>query len=624
MPWKVFREHGKFCLHKMNGSEKGDLIHCHDTAEMARRQQAALYVSENKELEPEDAIILDEDGMEYKEWGDSVPAYATGAHSFGELESEREAREKVHELSELMSDFQSLVGNIIYTPAEEVDADKIHELDLLYDDFKSRATGLLEEPMDEEEKAVWSTASANNLPDSAFLYIEPGGKKDSEGKTVPRSLRHLPVRNAEGKLDPAHIRNAAARANQVKLSGGKTISPALANRLIARARSLLKRTKKETILETAVNKVKEFLGIEEPSDIMIYKEEDGSYGWVTDYSNKFMDRDNPPNIIASAAHQKFVDKVDKGEAPLPELHLWHVPEWRIGYATAVAYDDSGFPIAIGRFDNNKESQEIAEWLSKQKDFGVSHGMLNRTIQFDQEDPSIIIAYETHEISPLPREHAANLLADWYVIKNETKELEEVNMTIPEEKRQELLKRGLPEATLSALEERNRVKSETATAEGIKSKEAEEVQPVPESEAVSTETVAPEAEKPVETEDVKTSDFPTRQEVAEAVANVVAPVVEELKAKFEELDAKMGEAMKQLAEFQTSDEKRIKEIISMTPRDSLASLMAARFTDRASSSKQTKVGNNDNLLEKKPREEKEEDNGRRVGIPFVDKMLQDGK
>ena len=62
MPWKVFREQGKFCLHKMVNGEKGELVHCHDSAEMARRQQAALYVSENKELEPEDAIIVDEDG----------------------------------------------------------------------------------------------------------------------------------------------------------------------------------------------------------------------------------------------------------------------------------------------------------------------------------------------------------------------------------------------------------------------------------------------------------------------------------------------------------------------------------------------------------------------------------
>jgi hypothetical protein len=29
--------------------------------------------------------------------------------------------------------------------------------------------------------AVWTTEYINNLPDSAFLYISPGGSKDSSG-----------------------------------------------------------------------------------------------------------------------------------------------------------------------------------------------------------------------------------------------------------------------------------------------------------------------------------------------------------------------------------------------------------------------------------------------------------
>jgi phage I-like protein len=62
--------------------------------------------------------------------------------------------------------------------------------------------------------AEWDTAYVNHLPDSAFAYIEPGGKKDSEGKTVPRSKRHFPLKNNDGKLDAAHVRNALSRAPQ--------------------------------------------------------------------------------------------------------------------------------------------------------------------------------------------------------------------------------------------------------------------------------------------------------------------------------------------------------------------------------------------------------------------------
>jgi site-specific DNA-adenine methylase len=60
-------------------------------------------------------------------------------------------------------------------------------------------------------KAEWTRAYINDLPDSAFLYIEPGGEKDDEGKTVPRSLRRFPVRNHLGRLDVPHLRNALAR-----------------------------------------------------------------------------------------------------------------------------------------------------------------------------------------------------------------------------------------------------------------------------------------------------------------------------------------------------------------------------------------------------------------------------
>jgi HK97 family phage prohead protease len=57
-------------------------------------------------------------------------------------------------------------------------------------------------------RAQMSTQSINDLPDSDFAYIEPGGKKDSSGRTVPRSLRHFPVHDA------AHTRDALSRAPQ--------------------------------------------------------------------------------------------------------------------------------------------------------------------------------------------------------------------------------------------------------------------------------------------------------------------------------------------------------------------------------------------------------------------------
>jgi len=76
-----------------------------------------------------------------------------------------------------------------------------------------------------EELAKWDTKYINDLPDAAFAYIEPGGKKDEEGKTVPRSKRHLPHHNMNVKkgtehdtVDIPHLRNALARLPQTKIS----------------------------------------------------------------------------------------------------------------------------------------------------------------------------------------------------------------------------------------------------------------------------------------------------------------------------------------------------------------------------------------------------------------------
>ena len=63
-------------------------------------------------------------------------------------------------------------------------------------------------------EATWDTAYINNLPDSSFAYIESGGTKDGDGKTVPRSLRHFPYKDDSGAVDLPHLRNALARAPQ--------------------------------------------------------------------------------------------------------------------------------------------------------------------------------------------------------------------------------------------------------------------------------------------------------------------------------------------------------------------------------------------------------------------------
>ena len=68
-----------------------------------------------------------------------------------------------------------------------------------------------------ETRAEWDTAYINDLPDSAFAAILPGGEKDDEGKTVPRDLRKLPHHDAAGEIDMPHLRNALSRESQADI-----------------------------------------------------------------------------------------------------------------------------------------------------------------------------------------------------------------------------------------------------------------------------------------------------------------------------------------------------------------------------------------------------------------------
>ncbi len=71
-----------------------------------------------------------------------------------------------------------------------------------------------EEKKKKESMVKWTAKYVNDLPDSAFAIVLPGGEKDENGKTVPRGLRKLPFKDKEGKIDLPHLTNALARVAQ--------------------------------------------------------------------------------------------------------------------------------------------------------------------------------------------------------------------------------------------------------------------------------------------------------------------------------------------------------------------------------------------------------------------------
>lgn len=64
-------------------------------------------------------------------------------------------------------------------------------------------------------KAVWTKKDIDELPDSSFAFIASGGEK-KDGVTEPKSLRKLPYKDKDGKIDAPHVRDALARLDQTE------------------------------------------------------------------------------------------------------------------------------------------------------------------------------------------------------------------------------------------------------------------------------------------------------------------------------------------------------------------------------------------------------------------------
>jgi hypothetical protein len=87
-----------------------------------------------------------------------------------------------------------------------------------------------------EEAAKWTRAYINSLPDSAFIYIEPGYKEGED-----KRARHLPYKDDTGKIDLPHLRNAMARCNQIKPVRSGTDQSQMRKTACAKAQRLAKK-----------------------------------------------------------------------------------------------------------------------------------------------------------------------------------------------------------------------------------------------------------------------------------------------------------------------------------------------------------------------------------------------
>ena len=334
--------------------------------------------------------------------------------------------------------------------------------------------------------------------------------------------------------------------------------------------------------------------------------ETGQYRWLAVYSNKWRDEDNPPEILASTAHKEFEEAVDKGDWPYPEAWLWHVPGTRFGVADFVTYDDNGFALVSGTVDVGKE--DIAEALAKDDDLATSHGMPIKEIERDEEDSTIITRYRSVEISPLPREAAANKHTGFEFIN------QEVKMSVPDYKRP-WMEEHLGADGLKELDSFLAAKAKELDELNIQSKDAAE--DVEESQEVAQESVEEEgdeeevaepkeAEQPAE----ESPAYVTADEVAEAVGAYLKPIMEKLEA----LGQAAEEQAKSIKELKQGSEEKAADIIANTP--------AASLTDRIGSvigSPDTFVDGRTTLAKSGP-QETEDENDKPTLVPLLNDFM----
>ncbi len=630
------------CVHKKNPDGKaGRKIGCHDSREKALAHMRALYAAEGdvKEVEAIDKELHDI-GLEtkeieelvakcYGEMGEYVP---WGVKSFEELDTWKKTQKVTREVSASTYAFQRIVENIMGDYDLGMN-EKLAAVKELADEFAARVESQTDQP-DPAHKEITDNLDEETPPvpsedgDWIDLVDDPEFTGDDEGKA-----RRADVSAAERKravaeygnvayADPVnkkypidteeHIRAAWNYINQARNAAKYPDKGAVIKRKIIAAwkrkideagpPSAKKELDIESIVESVMEKVKDLFGVrksdKETDGFMAYKEADGSYRWLARYSNHFRDQDNPPEIISSASHQHFVERVEKGLAPLPELWIWHVKEWRIGQADWVAFDkDSGFAMAGGH--SLPGAEPVFEALSKIKGIKVSHGMPKKTIVRDEKDQTIIVEHETREISPLPGWAAANKLTGFVVLDTDTKEAE---MAIPADKREKLIKEwGISEDILSKIEAANQADSQKAQAEGLEHKES------PPAAESGDETAAAGA---TEKKDPEVSEAPSEE--AKTIKEL-EPVFAEIAAQFKAIHAKLDALEKK----QASDQEALNKAVSQSPAASILSMFGVT-AQSAIGNEATQVDGRTSLAKQKPAEPKVQEG--RTFVPFINEIL----
>lgn len=362
---------------------------------------AAAAAAEPAAEEKMDAMPVAVVEMPYQPYG--------GAVTWDQLDEFMDGQDEAHAIRKTTYQFQDLVDNIM---SDDTIENKGERVAAVAEEFDRRLQMERAKEAAEAEpqgiaatlrswinagKAALSTGTINDLPDSAFAFIESGGTKDAGGKTTPRSLRHYPIHDA------AHVRNALARASQQIARGGK--GAAIAKKALAKIKAAAARMK----IGTAGKEI---------SGFTIEKDRAGNYRWIGWASGHWRDQDygrhEKGELIPSEAHQRFIKWLDaKPGLRAPQLWAWHTP----GTATKHAADwwdyADGFLVLSGPL-TKAEGERLAK-LAKKVSLAMSHGFLGWNIDAES---GVIGDYRSYEVSYLPRQKAAAVWTAFETIRKE--------------------------------------------------------------------------------------------------------------------------------------------------------------------------------------------------------------
>lgn len=616
MPWHIEKRDNEYCVIK---NDDGSTAGCHAAEVDAAAQVAALYASENKGL-----AIGQRATLEKQHTGVMVALFPDTADAIEMAIPGGEPVDELHLTLAYLGDSSALDGRDILTRIVEQLASEHgpitgtingtglfngNDADVLWLNFDSSSLTVLRNDLAERLTAAGFGMGSDHgyTPHITLAYVPdlPGVPKLSTGRSLVFSGLTLawagerisfPFTSDKECSDCGAQRGRADGPTEAapivqimepdSLTAGQ--QKTLVARLAAMLKSLVSRPEPDATAATVA---------EPASRFMVWKAGDGRYRWLAIYSNKYRDRDNPPEILAGDAHKEFVAAVDAGEWPEPELWLWHTRGTRAGEALGLAYDDRGFALAVGAFDDGREA--IAEALAAEDGLGVSHGMPLSEIRRDDVDKTVITRYRSVEISPLPLWAAANELTGFATYGGST-------MAVTDEKRG-WLARLLGEKGMADLDAKLDELSKEADGLDFKGNEGDAPEPAPEVKEALAD-VAPPGPAP---------DVVTRTEVADAVGAALADVtgaVQALAGLVGELSASVKALNADVVALKADDEAKIAKAAELTPAASLLDMIKAR----AVGSDEARIDGRSKLAKSGPAEKKPPTRDD-IGIPLLDAL-----